>query len=120
MTWLAGKLKSHAARTITYRRGTASVSITATLASQLLRVSDHQGNTKVERPDADFIFTAADLILSGSVVEPADDDLVDVVYGSVTKRFRLMPMNRGQEPSWRFSDPHQKLIRVHTKHVGNV
>lgn len=120
MTTLASKLKSYAGKTGTYRRGANSVSITGTLAHQILRVSDH-GHTRVERADADFVFSAADLIISGAVVEPNDDtDTIDFTFGSTTKRFRLLPMNRGQEPAWRYSDAHQTMIRAHLKFTGTV
>jgi len=115
---LASRLKSHASRTVTYIRGAQSVSVSATLDSQLLRVSDRLGNTKVERTDRDFLITAADLILGGVVATPERGDEVRVTFGSTVERFSVMAP--GTEPHWRYEDAHQTLLRVHSKFFGNV
>jgi hypothetical protein len=120
LSWLAGQMKASASTTITYKRGASSVSIDATFGSQVLRVSDRDGNSKVERPDADFIFTAADLNFGSGEVEPDAGDYIEATFGSTTKRFQLMPMNNGAEPAWRYCDPHQLMVRCHTKYVGDV
>lgn len=115
---LADRLLDQASVTVTYRRGASSVSLAAVLGHQLLRVSDGRGNTKVERTDRDFIIRAADLVIGGSVVEPRRGDRIDLTTGSTTERFDVMAP--GDEPPWRYADPHKQLIRVHTKHVGSV
>lgn len=117
---LASRLKAHGSVTIVIRRGPLSVSLSATLADSLLRTSDRAGNTKIERTDRDFIFTAADLILGGVVVTPERGDKVDVTFGSTVSRYEIMAFGGGTEPHWRYEDNHNILIRVHTKFVGNV
>ena len=115
---LASRLKSHASRPVTYRRGALSATVSATLDSQLLRTTDRLGNTKVERTDRDFLITAADLVLAGQVVTPQRGDQVDVTFGSVTERFEVVAV--GTEPHWRYEDNHQMVLRVHTKSIGTV
>ena len=120
LSWLAGQLKTNVSQTVTYKRGIQSVSIQATFASQILRTSDGQGNSKIERPDADFVFTTADLNFGSGVVEPAAGDIVQVVFGAVTKQFKLMPMAGGSEPAWRYCDAYQIEVRCHTKFIGTI
>lgn len=129
-TWLAAKLKASAATTISYRRPAVGsdlpefgpITISATMCSQLMKTSDREGNAKYERPDADFVFTAADLDFGGvvGVKEPKAGDLIDVTAGGVTKRYKAMPVNNGREPAWRYCDPFQTMVRVHTKLEGTV
>src|SRR5262245_43085093 len=119
MATLATKMKNYASSTVTYRRGSASVSIQATIGRLLLRTTDGSGSTNTELTDRDFVFKAADLILNGSQTTPRDMDTIDAVFGSTTKRFTVMPI--GNEKAWRYSDEQgETTIRVHTKHTGNV
>ncbi len=112
--------RSFMSRPGTYRRGAQSVTMPVTMASQVLQVSDREGNTKVERPDPDILFSAADLDFGAGPVPPQSGDLIDVAFGTVTKRFELMPAHRGAEPAWRYCDPFQFRIRAHTKLIGTV
>jgi len=117
-SWLAGQLRANAARSVTYRRGGDSVVLSATLGGRLLSVLDAQGNVKVERTDCDFVFAAADLVLAGVPTTPQRGDLIDVLYGAVTRRFEVTAP--GREPVWRYADAHEYLVRVHAKYVGTV
>jgi hypothetical protein len=118
LTWLAGQQKANVSELVTVFRGSSSFTALATFASQILRVSDRQGNTKVERAAADFIFTASDYNFGAGVVEPAAGDVIQFTFGTVTKQFKAMPVNSGQEPAWRYCDPYQISVRVHTKYIG--
>lgn len=113
---LAERLDSSGSTAITYRRGSASVALQATLGRQLLSVIDREGNTKMMRADRDFVFAATDLILAGIVTTPKAGDLVDLETAAGVERYEVSPV--GSEAPWRYSDPHEVLIRVHTKHVG--
>ena len=88
------------------------------MSSVLLRVQDGLGISKIERTDRDFVFTAADLIIGTVVTTPKRNDFIDVVFGTTTHRFVVLPF--GDEPEWRWSDQHNKTIRVHAKYVGAV
>jgi len=120
LAWLASVQKASCSQTITYIRGAQQITIQATFALQMLRVTDHEGNTKVERPDADFIFTAADLDFGAGPVEPADGDIIQATFGAVTKQFEARPVNHGSEPSWHYEDPFEVSVIVHGKYIGDV
>ncbi len=120
LAYLARQLKANCSQPVIVSDGTHSVTLQATFESQMLRVSDGQGNTAVERPDADFVFTAADLNFGSGIVEPADGWTITATFGSVNKQFKLMRVNQGQEPSWRYTDPFQTMVRAHTKYMRNV
>lgn len=117
MSWLADGLHDQAAQTVTYRRGADTASPKATFGSQLLRTTDGRGNTKIERTERDFIIRAADLVLGGAVTTPRRGDWIDVTFGDVVERFEVMSPTKGEAP-WRYSDPYQQMLRVHTKFVG--
>lgn len=115
---LGEKLKAYAGTSVTYTRGAHSVTLTATVGRMLLKTTDRSGNTKTELTHRDFTFLAADLILNGSQVEPAEGDLITVVMAGDTRRFTVMPV--GNEPAWRYADEQQETtIRVHAKHTSN-
>lgn len=118
MTRLAARLKAEAASSVTYRRGPLSVSLTATMGSQLLRLSDGLGGMVIQRADRDFIITASDLVLNGDATEPRDGDIIDVSIGGNTERFMVSPI--GTEASWRHSDAAGTIYRIHTKHVKRL
>lgn len=115
--FLADQLEEHASRTVTYRRGAQAVELAATLGSSLLRVTERGGATRVVRTDRDFLIRAA-LLEDAGLARPRDGDLVDVAFGGVTRRYEVMPV--GDEPAWRYSDPHQTIVRVHAKSLGKV
>lgn len=119
LSWLADQAAAYASETVTYSRdGVGSVTLSAVLGSQLLRVSDGRGNTKVERADRDFIIVAADLVLGGQVTLPQRGDQIYLTLGGVIERFDVMPV--GSEAAWRYSDAHKLRLRVHTKSMGVV
>jgi len=115
--WLAGQLKANGSQTVVYRSGAHSVSLQATFDSQLLRIADGQANTRVERADADWILTAADLNFGSGAVVPVDGDTIQATFGGETKTFKVMKVG-GVEPSWRYCDPFQTMLRIHTKYVS--
>lgn len=118
VNWLSDRMVANASQTVTYRRAAASVSISATLGSSMLRINDAAGRSRVERTDRDFIVRSADLILSGSATTPARGDHIDLTIGGTIYRYDVMsPVG---EPPWRYSDSHNKMMRIHTKYIGTV
>jgi hypothetical protein len=117
--WLADQLQAHVATTITYRRGATNVSLAAT-----------KGQTELEQVDADgfaqriltvdFLLPAADLILSGSSAAtlPARGDTIEETIGGALHTYTVLPGD--SFPSYRFSDPHRKGLRIHTKQTSVV
>ncbi len=115
--WLAGKLKAVASQAVSYRRGSASVSLHATVGSSLLKVTDTFGNVQVVRTERDYLFTAADLVLSGIRTTPQRGDVIDDATSGVTAHYEILAPDG--EPPWRYSDPAETMIRVHTKKVAS-
>lgn len=118
LAYHASQLIAHQSQTVTYRRGSWSVSISAALGSQLLRLNDRLGNVKVERTDRDFIFKIADLVLHDDQVEPKRGDTIELTQGGVVREYEVMSPEG--EPAWRYQDPHRTLVRVHTKYKGVI
>lgn len=115
---LSERLHDRATTTVTYRRAAASVSISAVLGGNLLKVTDAAGITTIVRPDLTADFIASELILSGSVTTPARGDYIDVSLSSVTRRYEVMPFE--SEPEWRYLDPWESSVRANAKYIGTV
>lgn len=114
--WLSDVFKAYVAKSIAYRRGTASVTIAdATIGRTEFEVID-QNQMLVKVESRDFIFDTAQLILASATVLPEQGDLIDEVIGSETWTYEVMaPLPRSAP--WRFSDPYHLRLRVHTKLV---
>ena len=109
-TWLGTVLQSHASRTVTYSRGSTTLTtVTATKAGTDFGVSgdivltDWQGQ--------DWIIDIAELAATFTV--PARGD--KITDGSDV--FEVMAPEGLRE--WRYSDPYQLRFRVHTKEVNS-
>ena len=114
LAWLAGRLQNHAARPITYRRGAESVTVDATLGRKDFEADSQEGRLYVRTND--FLVPAAALVLGGGAVLPERGDLIDVVFGSETATFEVLAQDG--VPPWEYTDPHQTLLRIHTKRVA--
>ena len=110
--WLAGQLKAYASQSVTYRRDVQSVTLSATPAIPRETLDD-EGYALVQTDVQEFVFTAADLILGGSVVRPRPGDVIQWVVGSETQTFLLTPDSG--EDVWTREDPAGLLIRVRGK-----
>ncbi len=111
---LTGLLKTYASQKITYVRGYDSVDVQATYGKKLLKIDDGFGGIRLQWTDMDFLIPAADLFFSyGDLVIPHRGDIIYLTIGDQTQTFEVFPF--GNEPPWRFSDPYQQIIRVHTK-----
>lgn len=116
LTWLVAQLKAHASRPVIYRRGADAVTVDAIVGRTLLKLDDGYGGVRMEWTDRDFLIAADDLVLGGQGVLPQrGDQIVEAHNGQVVVYEVLAP---GREPEWRWSDPHRKMLRVHTKRVG--
>lgn len=112
VTWLAGKLKAYVSQSVTYSRpGSGSVVIVATPGQTMFRTGDDRVS-RVEWSDADFIVTAADLVLASAVVVPKTGDRI--TWGA--KVFEVQPTNG--EQVYRNHDEYGITLRIHTKRVG--
>lgn len=108
--WLAGILKQHAGREITYRRGGRSVTLRATIGATMREDVGEEG-IAIEWRTTDYIFQPSLLVLGGVVTEPQDGDTID---DSVTGTTHVVSSDPG-ESAWRYDGPQRQLIRVSTK-----
>ncbi len=119
VAWLTGRLQANAAVPAYFVRGSNFVLINkVTLGNQLLKTTDNQGNVKTERTEKDFIVAANlltfDLGLTFVLPQRGDYWLLDL--GAGLKRYDVMPV--GNEAPWRYADPFETLVRMHTKFSG--
>ena len=112
--WLASQRKAHASQSVTYRRGTDSVVVSASIGSTRFEQEDRDGLV-VRSQVRDYLIDVADLVLSGGAIEPEVGDLIEETVGSQTHVYQVLPL--GGEPAWRYSDPYRKTYRIHTKRV---
>lgn len=110
-TWISGQLKEHVSQTVTFRRGTQTVSVQATIGNTLFESHGELGPT-VQVKTRDYLIETADLVLGGLAVLPQRDDEIVDTDGSV---YLILPSDDGVY--WRDSDPYRVRIRVHTKQV---
>ncbi len=116
MDWLADRLKAFAARSVVYRRGTEEVTVAAVIGRTLLKLDDGYGGVRMEWTDRDFLIRPEDLVLGGNAVLPERGDTIRETVETTTFVFEVMAP--GKEPAWRWSDPHRRMLRIHTKQVG--
>lgn len=104
--WLYDRMAAHAAASITYRRGQAELSITATVAAERTEVVEEEGTT-YRRDRRDFVILQASL---GALFPPASGD--EILFAG--KSYLVLP--RGpDEDVWRWSDRYHKAVRVFAK-----
>ena len=114
LAWLTSQLRTHAAETVTYVRGYDSLDVPATFGKKLLRLSDEYG-IRVEWTDMDFLIAADDLVIGGERITPERGDIIQIAMAYDDQAFEVQPF--GSEPAWRWADPHQSMMRIHTKRI---
>jgi hypothetical protein len=65
----------------------------------------------------DFCIPAADMVIDGQPLTPARGHKVLVTAGESVETFEVLPY--GNEPAWRWADPHQSILRIHGKHIDD-
>ena len=109
--FLDQQMHAHCSVEVDYTRGTQTVKLRAVLASQLLRIADTYGNTRMERTDRDYIIRAADL---GALATPQRGDIVRERQGSRVMVYEVMAY--GDEQPARYSDiTTHRTWRIHAK-----
>jgi hypothetical protein len=71
----------------------------------------------MEWTDMDFLIAAADLMLDGQPLIPTRGDTILVTAGESVETYEVLPY--GNEPAWRWADPHQSILRIHGKHIDD-
>ena len=108
--WLTNQRRASASQTVTYSRGTASVSISAAIGNSAFTLDN--GNVVLNLESRDYLFAAADLVLNGNAVTPLPGDRITEADGQV---YEVLPI--AGEPAWRYSDNARTSLRVHTRQV---
>lgn len=112
--WLAQQQARHAARRMTYQRGTSSISVSATAGTSRFDITDAEGiQTRVET--LDLIIPSAELWIDAQKVEPVVGDRIH--DGELGAALQYEVMDMPGEPPWRYTDAHRQQIRVHVKQV---
>jgi hypothetical protein len=114
--WLADQLHEHVATQVTYRRGTDEATVRATIGRTLLKLDDGYGGVRMVWTDRDYLIRAADLVLVDNPVQPQRGDQIREVVGAQTLVYEVLAP--GEEPPWRWADPHRQMFRIHTKQVA--
>jgi len=115
--WLGEMFKTHASRTVTYKRGIDSVNVPASIGRTEFEIDDGFGVLQ-KFESRDFLILAADLVFSGTSVLPERGDRIEETVGTTSYVYEVMAP--GKEPAWRYSDPYRKTLRIHTKQVETV
>lgn len=116
MATLTEKLTAYASTEATLRRGALSCTINFTGGADMLRVSDGQGGTKIQRSDLSGTFAADEVNFGAGVVELQDGDRID--YDG--NRYELTPTSNGNEPSWHYCNTQKTAVRIHAKFIEEV
>ncbi len=114
--WLDDQRHSFLTRTVVYQRGDSSVQVQATVGQTVFRIDDGYGGS-VRVVQRDYLIRGEDLVLDGDEVLPQRGDRVREVQGNKVFVHEVMGPG-GSEPDWRYSDPHRRTLRIHTKHTG--
>jgi len=115
--WLEAQRHEHMSSTVTYRRGGDSVELSATVGRTRYESADDHGLI-VKSEARDYLLRASDLILGGSTTTPERGDRIEETIGASVYSYEPFPL--GGEPLWRYSDPLNETIRIHTRHVSTA
>lgn len=87
-SWLMEQ-KTSIGTAVTYKRGSSSVSITATFGQSEFEVIAGDNSSSLITTH-DFLVTPSDLILDGSVVEPQKEDTITWTVDGETRVYRVL------------------------------
>ena len=116
--FLDAQRHQHLSRPVVYRRGTDEKEVQATIGkTEFEQVDDVGGAGLIHRVESrDFLVRAADLDLGDGPILPQAGDQVRETVGMAAFVYEVNAP--GGQPPWRYSDPYQRVLRIHTKHIG--
>ena len=115
LEWLAAQNKTHRATLVTYKRGNYSASITATYGKKTIRIPQANG-VYIHIETIDWLMLAADLIINSTLTEPQPGDRIEWTdANSDVHVYEVQPI--GDENCFRYSDPGQTSLRIHTQQM---
>jgi|YNPMSStandDraft_1061717.scaffolds.fasta_scaffold33931_3 hypothetical protein len=109
---LAQQLKTHASRSVRYRRGHTVLLIQAVVGRTQIELSDELGAVQVQWTDRDFLISAEDLVINGQRSKPQAGDRIE----DGNQLYEVLVL--AGEPQWRYCDPYGLTMRIHTKLVA--
>ncbi len=113
--WLEKMRHEHLTMPVTYKRGSNSIEIVATIGRTIFEIDSGRG--VLERTEArDYLVLTGDLVISGGASLPERGDQIRELREGTTYIYEVMAP--GKEPHYRYSDPYRKTLRIHTKMVG--
>lgn len=119
LAFLTVQLQAHLSQPIIYQRGARKVALCATPGKKkLYRLTDGDGNTRIDFTDRDFLIPTASLVIDGSAVLPARGDFVKTTEAGVTRVYEVSAP--GGEAVYDWSDPYRLVLRVHAKLVEDA
>ncbi len=108
LDFLAKQRKEFMTQLVKYRRGAEAIDVLATIGRTQYENED-EGGFRVGAHMVDFLISADDLMIGGVAVVPEFGD--EIEYNG--KMFEVSHLSG--EGCWRWSDPHGKTYRIHTK-----
>lgn len=112
-------IRQVAGRTVTIRRGSDSIDVTAVPSEARVTVADATSRVAVEIPVRDYLI-AADQFTGLSPAEPVEGDLLEETDLLGTTRTYQVLSPGGDEPAWRWSDPDRQTARLHAKLIAEA
>lgn len=109
MEWLAETFEEKVSQSITYRRGSRSVTLNASVGKFTQGYGVEFGGSSLQIDVLDFSILAADLIINGTTVDPAEGDLID--YRS--RRYLVIQPDNSTPCSER--DEYGLTLKIHAK-----
>jgi len=114
-TWFGGRIKQVAGRSVVLRRGTtATATITGTVSMHAYTTIGDEG-IEISVVSDDWIFTAADVVIRGSTIEPRDGDVIIETLNGFDNTYQVLPV--AGRPSVEWLDSSGLLLLVHSKRV---
>lgn len=112
--WLEGQREKHMTRSVIYKRAAHTVELPATIGRTVFALDDGAGAIlRVE--SRDYLIRAAHLVLNAVTELPKRGDQIHELQDGVIFIYEVM--GPGDEPHFRYSDPHRRTLRIHTKQV---
>jgi hypothetical protein len=112
--WLEAQRHKHLTRTVAYHRGSASVTLLATVGRKRFEQADEHGLIhQIEM--GDYLVRAEDLEIEGQRTLPRPGDLIKEASEGKTVVYEVL--SPGGEPHFQYSDPYRQTLRIHTKYV---
>lgn len=116
MSFLDAELKAHASKPVVYSDGGVSITVMAQIGFSRLAVSGNEGEATIVRTDRDFLISVSDLYNGSTRLIPKEGATLAEVVGGKTFTYRVEKPTTGDN-AWRYSDPHHKRYRIHTRQI---